>query len=62
MSGQTFADELPSAYSEQYGSGKLRDPTGPEPMETWVIEDTHKYVEKNIATLKAQTQDVWRWE
>ena len=62
MLGQTFPDELPSAYSERYGPGKLHDTKAPEPMETWVIEDTRKYVEKNIATLKAQTQDVWRWE
>ncbi len=62
MSGQTFPDELPSAYSERYGPGKLHDTGGPEPTEMWVIEDTRKYVEKNITILKAQTQDVWRWE
>jgi len=62
MSGQTFPDELPPAYSERYGPGWLHDTKGPEPAEAWVIEETHKYVEKNIAALKAQTQDVWRWE
>jgi acetoin utilization protein AcuC len=62
MSGQTFPDELPSAYSERYGPGRLHDTTGPEPTETWVSEDTRRYVEKSIATLKAQTQDMWRWE
>ena len=62
MSGQTFPDELPPAYSERYGPGRLHDTEGPEPMEEWVIQETREYVEKNIATLKAQTRDVWRWE
>jgi acetoin utilization protein AcuC len=62
MSRQTFPNELPPAYSQRYGPGQLHDTEGPEPTEEWVIEDTHKYVEKNITTLKAQTQDVWRWE
>ncbi len=61
MSGQTFPDELPPAYSEHYGPGWLHDTEGPEPAEPWVIEQTHEYVERSIAALKAQTQDVWRW-
>ena len=62
MSGQTFPDDLPPAYSERYGPGWLHDTAGPEPAEPWVIEQTREYVEKGIAALKAQTQDVWRWE
>jgi len=62
MSGQTFPDELPPAYGERYGPGWLHDTAGPEPADAWVIEDTRKYVEKGIAALRAQTQDVWRWE
>ncbi len=62
MSGQTFPDELPPAYSERYGPGRLHDTAGPEPAEAWVIEQTREYVEKSIAALKGQTQDVWRWE
>jgi acetoin utilization protein AcuC len=62
MSGQTFPDALPPAYSERYGPGRLHDTEGPEPAEPWVIEQTREYVEKGIAALKAQTQDVWRWE
>jgi len=62
MSGQTFPDVLPPAYSERYGPGQLHDTAGPEPAEPWVIEQTREYVEKGIAALKAQTQDVWRWE
>nr|HDM59541.1 hypothetical protein [Bacillota bacterium] len=50
MSEQTFPDELPPAAE------------GPEPAGAWVIETTREYVEKSIATLKAQTQGVWRWE
>jgi len=62
MSGQTFPDELPPAYSERYGPGQLHDTAGPEPVEEWVVETTREYVERNIATLKTQTLDVWRWE
>jgi acetoin utilization protein AcuC len=61
MSAQTFPDELPPAYSERYGSGRLHDTQGPQPQEEWVIEETRGYVERNLAALKAQTQDVWRW-
>jgi len=61
MSEQTLPDELPPAYSERYGPGWLHDTEGPEPAEPWVIEHTHEYVEKGIAALKTQTQDVWRW-
>jgi len=61
MSGQTFPDELPPAYSEQYGPGRLHDTEGPEPQQGWLIKETRDYVEKNVAFLKAQTQDVWRW-
>jgi acetoin utilization protein AcuC len=61
MSGQAFPDELPPAYGERYGPGRLHDTEGPEPPEAWVVADTRRYVEKNIAALKAQTQDVWRW-
>jgi hypothetical protein len=62
MSGQTFSDELPPAYSERYGPGRLHDTAGPELQEPWVIEKTREYVERNIAVLKSQTQDVWQWE
>ena len=62
MSGQTFPDELPPAYSERYGPGRLHDAEGPEPQPDWLIKETRDYVEKNVAFLKAQTQDVWRWE
>jgi len=62
MSGQTFPDELPPAYSERYGPGWLHDTEGPEPADPWTIEKTREYVEKSIVALKAQTQDVWRWE
>ena len=62
MSGQTFPDELPPAYSEKYGPGRLHDTEAPEPMADWVVEKARKYVEKNLNTLKARTQDVWRWE
>jgi acetoin utilization protein AcuC len=62
MSGQTFSDELPPAYSQRYGPGQLHDAEGPEPTEEWVVEKTREYVERNLAILKAQTQSVWRWE
>jgi acetoin utilization protein AcuC len=62
MSGQTFPDELPPAYSERYGPGRLHDAVSPEPMEDWMVADTRAYVEKNLETLKARTRDVWRWE
>jgi acetoin utilization deacetylase AcuC-like enzyme len=48
MSGQTFPDELPPAYSERYGPGRLHDTAGPEPAEAWVVEQTRGYVEENI--------------
>ncbi len=62
MSGQTFPDELPPAYSARYGPGQLHDVAGPGPAQARVQKKTRDYVEKNIAALKAQTQDVWRWE
>jgi acetoin utilization protein AcuC len=62
MSGQTFPDELPPAYSERYGPGRLHDVGGPEPAEGWVVERTREYVEKNLTVLKARTQDVWQWD
>jgi acetoin utilization protein AcuC len=62
MSDQTFPEELPLAYAERYGPGRLHDAEAPEPVERWVIQDTRNYVEKNIATLKARTQSVWRWD
>ena len=61
MSGQTFPDELPPAYSECYGPGRLHDAAGPESEKASVVAATRGYVEKGIATLKAQTLDVWRW-
>ena len=61
MSGQAFPDELPPAYAEQYGPGRLHDVEGPAPQAEWVVEETHAYVEKNIATLKARTKHVRRW-
>ena len=61
MSGQAFQDELPPAYSERYGPGRLHDTEGPELPEDWVMEETRKYVEKSIAFLKAHTRDVWEW-
>ncbi|MCD4738307.1 MAG: acetoin utilization protein AcuC [Anaerolineae bacterium] len=62
MSGQTFPDELPPAYSERHGPGRLHDTAGPEPVEAGVVEKTREYVEKNLDTLRARTRDVWRWE
>ena len=62
MSGQSFPDELPRAYSERYGPGRLHDTKGPEPPEDWVMEETRKYVEKGIAFLKVHTRDLWEWE
>ena len=62
MSGQTFPDELPPAYSERHGPGRLHDTAGPEPAEEWVVEKTREYVEKNLDTLRARTRGVWRWE
>jgi acetoin utilization protein AcuC len=62
MSGQTFPDELPPAYSERYGPGRLHDTAGPQPMEDWVAKETRAYVDKYLDTLRAQTRDVWRWE
>jgi len=62
MSGQAFPDRLPPAYSEKYGPGSLHDAAGPDPMEAWVTAETRAYVEKNLAVLKSQTQDVWHWE
>lgn len=62
MSGQTFPDELPLAYSERYGPGRLHDTKDPGPAGAWAVVTTREYVEKGIAALKAQTQDVWRWD
>ena len=62
MSGRTFPDELPPAYSERYGPGRLHDTAGSKPMEDWVLEKTRVYVEKNLDILRAGTRDVWRWE
>ncbi|MEA3397155.1 MAG: hypothetical protein U9R05_06800 [Chloroflexota bacterium] len=62
MAGQTFPDELPPAYSERHGPGRLHDTAGPEPAEEWVVEKTREYVEKNLDTLRARTRNVWRWE
>jgi acetoin utilization protein AcuC len=62
MSGQTFPDELPPAYSERYGPGHLRDTAGPEPTEGRAAEETRQYVEKNLDILRERTRDVWRWE
>jgi acetoin utilization protein AcuC len=62
MSGQGFPDELPSAYAERYGSGRLHDVDGPEPVEAWTTKQTRAYVERGVAALKARTENVWRWE
>lgn len=62
MSGQTFPDELPLAYGERYGHGRLHDTKDPGPAGAWAVVTTREYVEKGIAALKAQTQDVWRWD
>jgi acetoin utilization protein AcuC len=62
MSGQTFPDELPPAYSERYGPGRLHDAERPEPAEAWEIEQAREYVEKSIAVLQNKTRDVWQWE
>ena len=75
MSGQAFPEELPPAYSERYGPGRLHDTEFPAPFvpgpvdqgdqglpEAWLVVATHGYAQKSIAALKAQTQDVWRWE
>jgi acetoin utilization protein AcuC len=62
MSAKSFPDELPPAYVERYGPGRLHDIERPEPVEAWTAKQTHAYVEKGIAVLKARTEDVWRWE
>jgi acetoin utilization protein AcuC len=62
MSGQSFPDELPPAYDERYGPGRLHDVEGPEPAEEWVARETHAYVEKGIAFLKAHTRVLWQWD
>jgi acetoin utilization protein AcuC len=62
MSGQTFPDELPPAYSERYGPGRLHDAHGPGPAEARVTEQAREYVEKSIALLQNKTRDVWQWE
>jgi acetoin utilization protein AcuC len=61
MSGQSFPDELPPAYAERYGPGRLHDVEGPWPVEVWATKQTHTYVEKSLAVLKARTKDVWQW-
>jgi hypothetical protein len=58
MSGQTFPNELPPAYCERYGPGRLHDTAGLEPTEDWVVEETRAYVEKNLDILKVRTQDM----
>jgi acetoin utilization protein AcuC len=62
MSGQSFSDELPTAYTERYGPGRLHDVEGPEPVAESVAGETRAYAERNVAVLKARTKDVWRWE
>ena len=62
MSGQTFPDELPAAYTKRYGPGQLHDVRGPEPRQEWVVEQTRDYVERSISVLKAETRNVWQWE
>jgi len=62
MSGQTFPDELPPAYSERYGPGRLHDVQGPRLAGARLIEQAREYVEKSIAILQNKTRDVWRWE
>ncbi len=62
MSEQTFPDELPFAYSKQYGPGQLHDIEGPELIEEWVVEETREYIESNLAILTAQTHGIWQWE
>ena len=52
MSAQSFPDELPPAYAERYGSGRLHDVDGPEPVEAWTAKQTRAYVEKGLAVLK----------
>jgi len=61
MSGQSFPDELPPAYAERCGPGRLHDVEGPEPVEAWAAKQTRAYVEKGLAVLKARTKDVWQW-
>jgi acetoin utilization protein AcuC len=45
-----------------YGSGRLHDVDGPEPVEAWTAKRTRAYVEKGLAVLKARTENMWRWE
>jgi acetoin utilization protein AcuC len=52
MSDQGFPDELPQAYAERYGSGRLHDVDRPEPVEARAARQTRAYVEKGLAVLK----------
>ena len=62
MSGQGLPDELPPAYTERYGPGRLHDVEGPEPVAESVAGEIRTYAERKVAALKAWTKDVWRWE
>jgi acetoin utilization protein AcuC len=62
MAGQSFSDELPLAYAEQYGPGRLHDVGGPEPVAESVAGEIRDYAERNVAAIKARTKGVWRWE
>lgn len=62
MSGQSFPDELPLAYTERYGPGRLHDIERPGPVAESVSGEIRAYAERNVAAIKAHTQDVWQWE
>ena len=62
MSGQSFPDVLPLAYTERYGTGRLHDVEGPKPVAESVTREIRAYAERNVAAIKTHTKDVWRWE
>jgi len=62
MSGQTFPDELPPAYAERYGPGRLHDAESRVPAGGWGGAKNREYVERNLAILRERTGEVWRWE
>jgi acetoin utilization protein AcuC len=62
MSGQSFPDELPLAYTERYGSRRLHDGEGPGSMAESMAREIRAYAERNVTVLKSQTKEVWDWE
>ena len=51
MSGQEFPDDLPAAYAEKYGHGRLRDQEKPH-ISAASRERARRYAEATVASLK----------